>query len=211
MSGEVRTHAIILQRRASSDDSLFLQVLCENGQVESFRLPGILKSRKRSAFHFAPGCVCRVRYHSQAARALIPQEMELVFSPFTETQEYFRLSAVAEMVKLKNALEPGSDAAQIFCLMRAFLETIPNEAQAAEQHTDHFYWEALKLMGFAHEPEATFVAYDLTHGYLSERDAAALPDSGLRLPRWWIKRERCGAESESAKIREKIRYFLANH
>lgn len=211
MSGEIRTQAIILQRRPITDDSLLLEVLCEDGKIESFRLPGILKSRKRSAFHLAPGCVCRIRYHAQAARALVPREIETIFSPFADNQEYFRLSTVAELLKLSSLLEPGKDAAVFFRLLYAFLETIPDEVGSAEQHADRFYWEFLKLMGLAHETQTEFTAYDLAEGFLTPRDASVQADSGLRLPAWWIKRlpkpenEPCTA----ADYRDKIRRFLS--
>lgn len=211
MSGEIRTQAIILQRRPTSDDSLLLEVLCEDGKIESFRLPGILKSRKRSAFHLAPGCVCRIRYHAQAARAVVPRDVETIFSPFSDSQEYFRLNIVAELLKLSSVLEPGKDAAVFFRLLHAFLETIPDDDSSAEQHADRFYWEFLKLMGLAHEAPTEFTAYDLAEGFLTPRAAAAQANSGLRLPAWWIKRlpkpenEPCTA----ADYREKIRHFLS--
>lgn len=211
MAGETRTLAIILRRRATGDESLLLETLCETGELKTFRLPGILKSRKRSAFHYAPGALCEVLYHSQAGHAIVPRSMELVFSPFGERQEYFRLNAVAEILRVSEVLEPGEDAAGVFRLLRAFIETLPDSAEASERHADRFYWELLKLMGLAYDPGQEYAAYDLTHGFLTAREISELPDSGLRLPRWWIAgSERPENErSDSALYRETIRRFLS--
>ena len=210
MAGEKCTLVIILRRRATGDESLLLETLSENGALQTFRLPGILKSRKRSAFPYAPGAVCQALYHSQAGRAIVPRSLELVFSPYNERQEYFRLNAVAEILRVTEILEPGEDAAAVFKLLRVFIENLPESKERAEQHTDRFYWELLKLLGLAHEAEHDYRAYDLTHGFLTAREASELPDSGFRLPKWWLE----GAErppherSDSAAYRELIRRFL---
>lgn len=212
MAGEIRTLAIILRRRATGDESLLLETLCESGALQAFRLPGILKSRRRSAFHYSPGALCEVLYHSQAGHAIVPRNLDLVFSPFGERQEYFRLNAIAEILKASEIFEPGEEAIAVFSLLRAFIENLPDSAAASERHADRFYWELLKLMGLAHEAEQEFAAYDLTQGFLTAREVSELPDSGLRLPRWWItgserpKNER----SDSALYRETIRRFLSD-
>ncbi|HNA80362.1 MAG TPA: recombination protein O N-terminal domain-containing protein [Turneriella sp.] len=211
MAGEVRTLAIILRRRATGEESLLLETLCETGALQAFRLPGILKSRKRSAFYYAPGALCEVLYHSQAGHAIVPRNLELVFSPFSERQEYFRLNTVAEILKASEIFEPGEDAVAVFSLLRAFIENLPDSAEASERHANRFYWELLKLMGLAHEPEQDFAAYDMTHGFLTAREVSEMPDSGFRLPCWWL----IGSErpqndrSDSATYRETIRRFLS--
>ncbi len=211
MAGEVRTLVIILRRRATGDESLLLETLCETGALQAFRLPGILKSRKRSAFYYAPGALCEALYYSQAGHAIVPRNLELVFSPFSERQEYFRLNTVAEILKTSDILEPGEDAVAFFSLLRAFMENLPDSADASERHADRFYWELLKLLGLAHEAEQEYAAYDLTQGYLSARELSELPDSGFRLPRWWLTGgERVQSDrSDSAAYREKIRRFLS--
>ena len=210
MAGEQRTLAIILRRRATSDESLLLETLCENGMLQSFRLPGILKSRRRSAFLYTPGALCEVLYHSQVGRAIVPRSLELVFSPFGESQEYFRLNTVAEILKAAESFEPGEDLIAVFSLLRAFMENLPETAEAAERHADRFYWELLKLMGLAHEAEQDFAAYDLTQGFLTAREVSELPDSGFRLPRWWLRGEvrPQNERGDSATYRETIRRFL---
>jgi recombinational DNA repair protein (RecF pathway) len=211
MAGETRTLALILRRRATVDESLLLETLCETGALQAFRLPGLLKSRRRSAFHYAPGALIEVRYHMRAGHAIVPRNLELVFSPFSERQEYYRLNAVAEILKASEIFEPGEEAVALFRLLRAFLENLPDSAEAAERHADSFYWELLKTLGMAHEAEGDFAVYDLTQGFLSAREASELPDSGLRLPRWWLMgHERPQAErNDSAAYREKIRRFLS--
>ncbi len=211
MAGEIRTVAIILRRRATGDESLLLETLCETGTLQTFRLPGILKSRKRSAFHFAPGALCEVLYHSQAGHAIVPRSIDLVFSPFADSQEYFRLDTVAEILKASDIFEPGEEAVAAFSLLRAFIENLPDSAAASARHADRFYWELLKLMGLAHEAEQDFAAYDLTHGFLTAREVSEQPDSGYRLPRWWLSGETPppNERSDSAAYRELIRRFLS--
>lgn len=209
MSAENRTLALILRRKNSGDESLLIETLFENGDMQAFRLPGILKSRKRSAFYFAPGALCEVLYHSQAAHAIVPKHIELVFSPFSEAQDYQRLAAVAEILKTAEFLVAGPENAAIFSLLRAFLENFPPSPAEAERHADRYYWEFLKLMGLAHQPDSFtgIAAYDLAAGFLSERDAAALPASDFRLPAGWITGQ--GAQVVSAHCREIIRRFLS--
>jgi recombinational DNA repair protein (RecF pathway) len=211
MAGEIRTLAIILRRRATGDESLLLETLCETGALQAFRLPGILKSRRRSAFHYSPGALLEVLYHSQSGHAIVPRNLELVFSPFSERQEYYRLNAVAEILKASEIFEPGAEAVAAFNLLRAFLENLPDSAEAAERHANRFYWELLKLMGLAHEAEHDFAVYDLTHGFLTAREVSELPDSGFRLPHWWLMghEQPQNERSDSATYREKIRRFLS--
>ena len=91
--------AIILRRSAAGDDSLALQTLLENGQFQWFRIPGVLKSNKRSSFHYYPGAVYRMIFRAAADMRVIPRSSELLFSPFGENQSYTLLNAVAERVK----------------------------------------------------------------------------------------------------------------
>lgn len=206
---ESRVLALIVRRKNTGDESLLLETLVESGDMQAFRLPGILKSRKRSAFYFAPGALCEILFHSQAVHAIVPKSIELVFSPFSENQDYQRLNAVAEILKTADFLAAGPENAAVFSLMRAFLENFPPAAADAERHTDRYYWEFLKLMGLAHQPDsfAEIAAFDLAAGFLSEREVASLPASDLRLPAGWITGQ--GAQVAAAHCREIIRRFLS--
>lgn len=204
-----KVQAVILGRKSATDDSLLLQTLLDSGDFQAFRLPGILKSRRRSAFHYVPGVVCNVIYHPQPANYPVPRHCEPVFSPYKAGQDLKRLEAVAEMIQPAREMKPGEDAAAYFRLLCVFLEAMPQDSEKLQAHLNRFYWELLKLLGFAHEPEGDFAVYDLLHGPLSTRELSMLPDSGLRLPLWWL-RTGDGPVPGSTAIREKIRQFLKN-
>lgn len=205
--------AIILRRSAAGDDSLALQTLLENGQFQWFRIPGVLKSNKRSSFHYYPGAVYRMIFRAAADTRVIPRSSELVFSPFSENQSYVLLNAVAELIRAAEFLKASPENAEYFELLLAALTAMPVGAAAVEAHVDAHYWQLLHFLGLAAvaEEDGEYVAYDLQSGFITARERAARAHSDFLLPVEWIKR----AEGEildgvdSAHCRELIRKFLS--
>ena len=205
--------AIILRRSAAGDDSLALQTLLENGQFQWFRIPGVLKSNKRSSFHYYPGAVYRMIFRAAADTRVIPRSSELLFSPFGENQNYALLNAVAELVRAAEFLKASPENTEYFELLAGALKTLPAAAAEVEAHVDAHYWQLLHFLGLAAvgEEDSEYVAYDLQSGFITARERAARAHSDFLLPVEWIKR----AEGEilggvdSAHCRELIRKFLS--
>ena len=204
--------AIIVRREAASDDSLSLKTLLETGSFQSFKIPGVLKSQKRSSFHFYPGAIYRMIFRPAESR-VIPKSSELLFSPFAEKQDYARLAAVAELVRAADYIRTAPDSAEYFLLLSAALRSLPDEARSLESAVDAHYWQLLNFLGLAAETEAggEYVAYDLSSGFITAREMSGRPHSDFVLPIGWIKRAAgdLQAEAESAACRELIRKFLS--
>lgn len=208
MSTEKRVRVLVLRKKTLPDESLLLETLSETGEKETFKLPGIFKSTKRSAFFYAPGALCEACYHPRSAQANIPKSLDIVFSPFHERQDYWLLNAVAEILVPTDFILSGKESAPIFHLAHAFLKHLPSNAEDAERHLDRYYWELLKLLGLAHdEADLTRIeCFELGVGFLTAHEASVRSDSGLRLSRAWID-GRVGA-SESQSLRQIICRYL---
>ena len=205
--------AIILRRSAAGDDSLALQTLLENGQFQWFRIPGVLKSNKRSSFHYYPGALYQMIFRSAGDARVIPKSSELLFSPFGENQSYYLLNAVAELVRAAEFLKASPENSEYFELLAAALKTLQDDAALTEAHVDSHYWHLLHFLGLAASPDEgnEYIAYDLQSGFITARERAARAHSDFLLPVEWVKR----AEGEilagvdSAHCRELIRKFLS--
>lgn len=182
-----RQKGIILKAKASAD-SLQLLTLLENGDFGAFTIPGVLKSLKRSAFHFSPGAVYDFIWAATSASRATPKSAELVFSPFAENQEYRRLAAVAELVQITDFVRPGPGNTDLFLMMYQALRELPQDQKDIDGHLDRFYWNFLEFLGLAAAPDGDIVeavAYDLTSGYLTARELSARPAGDFVLPYPW--------------------------
>ncbi len=205
--------AIILRRSAAGEDSLALQTLLENGEFQSFRIPGVLKSNKRSSFHCYPGAIYKMIFRAAGEARVIPRSAELLFSPFSEAQDYRLLNAVSELVRAAEFLKASPDNTEYFQLLADAIKSLPADAAGLEASVDQHYWRLLHFLGLAGSPgnDFAYAAYDLQSGFISARELAARAHSDFLLPIEWIKR----AEGEildgidSAHCRELIRKFLS--
>lgn len=208
MSTEKRVRVLVLRKKTLPDESLLLETLSETGEKETFKLPGIFKSTKRSAFFYAPGALCEACYHPRSAQANIPKSLDIVFSPFHERQDYWILNAVAEILKTTEYVLSGKESAPLFHLLEAFLRHLPSTADAGERHIDRYYWEFLKLLGLAHDEAQLldFECFELGVGFLTAQEASMRADSGLRVSCSWIDGR--SEAPESSLTRQKICKYL---
>lgn len=205
--------AIILRRSAAGEDSLALQALLENGQFQSFRIPGVLKSNKRSSFHYYPGAIYKMIFRAAGDARVIPRSAELLFSPFSEKQDYQLLNAVSELVRAAEFLKASPDNTEYFGLLEGALKSLPTDAAGLEASVDQHYWRLLHFLGLAGSPDDDFeyAAYDLQSGFITARERAARVHSDFLLPIEWIKRSEGEIVDgvDSAHCRELIRKFLS--
>lgn len=204
-----RLKAIILKRKPSGDEGLYLETLLETGEFGSFKIPGILKSAKRSSFHYAPGGIYEMIFHGEATQRVIPKASELVFSPYKDTQDFKTLSAVAEIVQIADFVKSSAENSGLFALILRALYEIPADQAALNAHLDAYYWNFLNFLGLASdaEPGEEYAAYDLTAGFLTARELAGRPHGDFILPANWVTKK---AGIDSTHCRETIRRFLKN-
>lgn len=198
-----RLKAIILKKKPSGDESLYIDTLLENGEFGAFKIPGILKSTKRSSFHYAPGVMYDMIFSPAVSpgQRVIPKSCELVFSPFSESQDYRLLTAIAEIVQIAEFVKGAPDNAALFDLMASTLGRVA-EAPHADDHLDAYYWSFLEFLGLADDSggEGEYAAYDLTSGFLTARELSERPRGDFLLP-YPVK---------GATARETIRRYLKN-
>ena len=92
--------AIILQRREDKGESLLLDCLTEENQLLRVRIPGILKSKKRSAYFYFPGSLWDFTLTSVKDNFAIPKESNLISEPVGMNPDY------ESQVNLAKLLEP---------------------------------------------------------------------------------------------------------
>jgi recombinational DNA repair protein (RecF pathway) len=209
-----RLKAIILRRKPAGDESLYLDTLLENGEFGAFRIPGILKSAKRSSFHYAPGGIYDIIFHGSTSlttgpHRIVPKSSELIFSPFKDTQDYKTLAAVAEIVQTAEFVKSSGDSGELFSLIASALMQMPTVATELDRHLDAYYWNFLGFLGLAGDPDEdeVYEAYDLTSGFLTAHEKAERPKGDFTLPFGWVT----GAGGiDSAACREIIRKYLKN-
>lgn len=194
-----KLRAIIVKAKPVSD-SLHVDTLLENGELGLFNIPGILKSNKRSTFHYAPGAVYEFIFRQAGSGRVIPRSAELVFSPFRDNQDYARLAAVAEIIQTAEFIRPGPESSDLFALLLSAILKLPLQAPGLDAHLDQFYWNFLEVWGLAAAPDSgsTYVAYDLHSGFLTAKELAERPAGDFVLPYPW----------RGAEARKLIRRFL---
>ncbi len=210
-----RARAIILKKKVAPGESLYLDCLLDSGDLRSFKIPGILKSAKRSAFHYEPGAVHEVIFTAKANERVIPRSIELIFSPYEDTQDYTRLNAVAEIVRLADYLKAGPESAEFFTILCDGLAALPDAGDAPSVCLDLCYWNLMVALGLAanlndEELENT-VAYDLESGPLTAQEFAERPRAAFLLSAEWLRG--LYGETADAKVsaagRETIRKYLS--
>lgn len=79
---------VIYDRMTLPGDSYGLVTLTEAGERKLFKIPGILKSKKRSGYNYYPGVIWNFTFFDSPGKYIIPRESTLLFSPFKDNVEY---------------------------------------------------------------------------------------------------------------------------
>jgi recombinational DNA repair protein (RecF pathway) len=210
-----KARAIILKKKVAPGESLYIDCLLDSGDLRSFKIPGILKSATRSSFHYEPGAVHEVIFTAKANERVIPRSIELQFSPYEDTQDYKRMHAVAEIVRLADFLKPGPESAEFFTILCDSLAALPDAGDTPSVCLDLCYFNLIVALGlaanFSDEDLESTVAYDLETGPLTAQEYAERPRANFLLPAEWL-RGLYGPAADtkvSAAGRETIRKFLS--
>jgi len=210
-----KARAIIIKKKVAPGESLYIDCLLDSGDLRSFKIPGILKSATRSSFHYEPGAVHEVIFTAKANERVIPRSIELQFSPYEDTQDYQRMQAVAEIVRLADYLKSGPESAEFFTILCDSLAALPDAGDAPSACLDLCYWNLMVALGLAanlsDQELENSVAYDLESGPLTAQEYAERPRASFLLTAEWLRGlygEASDAKASTAG-RETIRKFLS--
>ena len=106
--------ALIVSKRELSESSLALKVFDENGKTFSIKIPGILKSKKRSGYFFFPGTIWQFTILQNPSKMPIPRESDFLFSPYAEKIDYHELEQMSRFLKPLQMLPDGYEISGIF-------------------------------------------------------------------------------------------------
>lgn len=97
---------ILFDRKIINEDSILLKGLMADGKIYTFKIPGILKSKKRSSFYYYPGTLWDFTFNDRNKKIIIPKETNLLKSCFNETATFDELNILNEfLLPLKFFLE----------------------------------------------------------------------------------------------------------
>ena len=129
---------IILSRRETLKESILLKVIFEDGELQTIKLPGILKSKKRTHLFYMPGAIWSFDFSSK--RKIIPKESNLIQSPVGIHANYGELTRLAELLKPLRILYPGDNHLSIYKLLYPILKHWNSlEEHKQNDYTNYFY------------------------------------------------------------------------
>ena len=142
---------LLFDKNKSKEDSIIARGLSEEGEILDFSFPGIVKSRKRSAFYVAPGTVWSFKFHRSGAGRIFPRDSSLVISAFDENIQYKEMLLLYELLLPLKYLLPGISHPLLF---HAFLAVITRWRSATENEKQELLNYSLlfflKEMGYYH-------------------------------------------------------------
>lgn len=128
---------IILKKKPLNDDSALLDMLLENGYRKKIKLPGILKSKKRSAFFLTPSSIwdftlkefssvgLRTPEQNICKEVLIPQESLFVSAPYRDSPSYQELLQISWLLLPITSLCMGYENQNIFFYYQKIIDNWP--------------------------------------------------------------------------------------
>jgi len=218
---------IILTRKKIQEDSLLLHCFSEDGALLFLKIPGVLKSKKRSALFLSPATIWNFIIMGNLNTISIPKEMDLLHSPYDASPSYQELSAIQELLQLTRYIKSGIENKNLYLkLEQLIMQWNFKNSLLTESILNHFYLSFLQLAGFFHfslvcnecnDNLDEWADYLLNMGALCPRcqKFTNTPDI-LKIPFQWIKdflfdnTNSSFSNKESSIFREKILYYLKN-
>jgi len=216
---------IILSRKKIQEDSLLLHCFSENGALLFLKIPGVLKSKKRSALFLSPATIWDFIITGNFNAISIPKEMDLLHAPYDASPSYQELSAIQELLQLARYFKSGNDNKNLYLKLEQLIRQWDFKNNLLTEYIlNHFYLSFLQLAGFFHyslvcnecnENLDEWADYLLNMGALCPRcqKITNTPDF-LKIPLQWIKdflfdnTKSKFSNKESSLLREKILYYL---
>ena len=214
---------IILARRKLSEDSLILQTLNPAGLIEKYKIPGILKSKKRNSFFMTPATLWDFTIAGNPREIMTPKEYTLITAPYTTDVSYHELEMLSELIKPLLVMGVLSYPPESFLLLKKTLQAWKKlETPERELQLNRYYLDFLDLLGLLHYSESCIECqavlrrdslYLLAAGSLCSRCAGSLQYSKAEsLPQEWVQDSLQGKashpESMAQPRREKMLQFL---
>ena len=119
------------------------------GELIKFKLPRVLKSKKRNHPFWMPGTIWDVVIQGNPKEYRVPKEMNLLFSPLPFDVHYKELKTFTDIFKLTNLLWSGEIYLKIYNLLYNFIYTWPSQqSEYGDSFVDLFYIHFLRLSGY---------------------------------------------------------------
>ena len=112
--------AILISKREYFGDSLLLEVLFENGEIHSVKLPGILKSKKRYQVYMVSS-IWEFKFDNLKPSVLVPRESNLISLPITLSPAYDDLLRLADLMQPTKMLLSGVAHLDIYNILFTIL------------------------------------------------------------------------------------------
>ncbi|MDH5717210.1 MAG: hypothetical protein OEZ22_06195 [Spirochaetia bacterium] len=140
--------AIILQKKVVNDTSLLLKTISEKGLLQYFKIPGILKSQKRSSMLLSAGNIWNFTTNNNIKKTIIPREFNLVQSPFDKEVKYDELKQIAELLKIFDFFFSNLELPSLYKKLYSLLEKWPVlNLDERNNKINRFYLFFLQEMG----------------------------------------------------------------
>lgn len=131
---------ILYDRKNLKDESILLKGLLENGKIANFKIPGILKSKKRSSFFFYPCTLWDFTFLPQEKKIIIPKETHLIKSCIDDKSSYRLLNDIHDFLYPLKFFYSENDYKIIYHYLEQFInEFSTNNKTIKESMKDHFY------------------------------------------------------------------------
>lgn len=142
-------NVIITGKKETSDSSLLLTTLTEDDTCQAFRIPGILKSKKRNAFHYFAGTIWSFTLSGTEKDVIIPRETALEHSPIEINASYEELNQLAELLIPAGTMVAGLVLEDLYIQTRNTLKVWPYAtADGRNEMLNAYYLEFLEKNGF---------------------------------------------------------------
>ncbi|MDH5720186.1 MAG: DNA repair protein RecO C-terminal domain-containing protein [Spirochaetia bacterium] len=139
---------IIYNKKTAGDYDLFLKTINDEGYKHNFRIPGILKSKKRSAYHMCAGSIWSFTISGNMKSVMTPKEINMIYSPFSSNVSYDELMRFSALLKPLEQMMQGDAYPAIFKALEAIIRLWPKlNENGKESAINYFYVFFLKEMG----------------------------------------------------------------
>ncbi len=186
--------AFIYDRHSTSDHSLILKSLLENGKIAHFKIPGILKSKKRSALFYYPCTLWDFTFLSTNKEIIIPRESLLLKSCLTGADRYIHLEDINDLLGPTRFFYRENLYKSLFHLLEIIMDFYLEHHTIPDSMKNQFYLGYLNneglldLSGICSRCGAIMTDkgyYSLAHGNICA-SCSSLEKDDLRIPYQWV-------------------------
>lgn len=142
--------AIITGRKELPDSSLLLNVFTDLDEARKIKIPGILKSTRRSAYNMSPGALWDFTILGNPDKIQIPRESILISSPYARAADYDEMLLISDLLfpltLLPDQFQPSDGIPRLFQVLSPVLESW-DKIKYKFQIVDGWYFSFLYFSG----------------------------------------------------------------